>query len=165
MTEPPAEALCLGCFARIRTEGTETHTEETVVLIEEALTGSAIGAFYAVYNKLGYGFLENVYVGGLVIELQRRGHRVQREVPIAVEYDGVVVGTYKVDLLVDDRLVIEVKAEAALNGVHERQLRNYLRCTKLEIGLLLVFGVKPEFKRHIHTNDFKPVIPPASVSI
>ncbi|MGH7678707.1 MAG: GxxExxY protein [Gemmatimonadaceae bacterium] len=128
---------------------------DSLGLIEEGLTRSAIGAFYAVYNKLGYGFVENVYVGGLVIELQRRGHRTQREVPVPVEYDGILVGTYKVDLLVDDSLVIEVKAEAGLTGIHERQLRNYLRCTKLELGLILVFGLKPEFKRHIHTNAFK----------
>lgn len=127
-----------------------------MVLIDEVLTRSAIGAFYATYNKLGYGFLENVYIGALVIELQRRGHRVEREVPVAVLYDdGTVIGTYRVDLLVDDRLIIEVKAEAAATGVHERQLRNYLRCTKLEIGLLFVFGIKPEFKRHLHTNDQK----------
>ena len=125
------------------------------MLIDEGLTRSAIGAFYATYNKLGYGFLEPVYVGGLAIELGRRGHRVQREFAVPVLYDGVIVGSYRIDILVDDRLVIEVKAEAALTGVHERQLRNYLRCTNLEVGLILVFGVKPEFKRHIHTNNFK----------
>jgi GxxExxY protein len=126
-----------------------------VVLIDEGLTRSAIGAFYAVYNKLGYGFLEQVYVGGLVIELKRRGLHVEREVPTPVEYDGIVVGTYKVDVLVEHRLIIEVKAEAALTGVHERQLRNYLRCSQLELGLLFVFGIKPEFKRLISTREFK----------
>jgi GxxExxY protein len=108
-----------------------------LALLEEELTRSAIGAFFAAYNKLGYGFLENVYIGGLVIELERRGHRVQREVPVAVEYDdGTIIGSYRIDLLVDDRLVLEIKAEAAATGVHERQLRNYLRCTQMEIGLL-----------------------------
>lgn len=135
-----------------------------MVLIDEGLTRSAVGAFYAVYNNLGYGFLENVYVGGLVIELERRGHRVQREVMIPVEYNGIVVGTYKADLIVDGRLVLEVKAEPALTGIHERQLRNYLRCTKLEVGLVLVFGIEPQFKRQIYTQDFKKLnyVPRAS---
>ena len=135
-----------------------------MVLIEEGLTRSVVGAFYAAYHKLGYGFLENVYVGGLVIELERRGHKVLREIPIPVEYDGIVVGTYKPDLLVDDRLVIEVKAESALTGLHERQLRNYLRCSKLEVGLILVFGIKPQFKRQVFTQEFKKLnyVPRAS---
>jgi GxxExxY protein len=94
-------------------------------------------------------------VGGLLIELKRRGLHVEREVPVPVEYDGEIIGTYRADLLVENRLVIEVKAEIALTGVHERQLRNYLRCTKLELGLLFVFGVKPEFKRLISTREFK----------
>lgn len=85
-----------------------------MVLIDEGLTRSAIGAFYAAYNKLGYGFLEQVYVGGLVIELKKRGLHVAREVFIPVRYDGEIVGTYKADILVEHRLVIEVKAEAAL---------------------------------------------------
>jgi GxxExxY protein len=125
------------------------------MLIDEGLTRSAIGAFYATYNKLGYGFLEQVYVGGLLIELKRRDLHVDREVPVPVQYDGEIIGTYRADLLVEHRLVIEVKAEIALTGVHERQLRNYLRCTNLELGLLFVFGVKPEFKRLISTRDFK----------
>ena len=126
-----------------------------MVLIDEGLTRSAIGAFCATYHKLGYGFLEHVYIGGLVIELERRGHKVQREVLIPVEYDGVVVGTYKADVIVDDRLVIEVKAEPTVTGVHERQPRNYLRCTKLELGLVLVFGLEPQHKRQIYTQEFK----------
>jgi GxxExxY protein len=80
-----------------------------------------LGAFYAAYNKLGYGFLENVYVGAMVVELERRGHRVEREVPIPVEYDGIIIGTYRADLLVDNQLILEVKAEAAATGVHERR--------------------------------------------
>lgn len=68
----------MGCFARIYTEETETRTEKSLVLIDEALTRSAIGAFYSACNKLGYGFLENVYIGALVVELERRGHRLIR---------------------------------------------------------------------------------------
>src|SRR5687767_4143845 len=106
-------------------------------LLFEELTRSAISCFYTVYNRLGYGFLENVYVGALEIELGKRGHRAIREAPIAVRYDETVVGSYRSDLLVDNQLVLEVKAAPSITGVHERQLRNYLRCTDLEVGLVL----------------------------
>lgn len=126
-----------------------------MALIEEDLTYSVIGAFLAVFNKLGDGFLENVYIGALVIELERRGHRVQREVPIAVKYDGIVVGTYRIDLLIDGKLVVEVKAGAGQLATAERQLRHYLRCSDMELGLLLVFDEKPIHRRLIHTNNHK----------
>jgi len=114
-----------------------------------------IGRFYTVYTRLGYGLLENPYVGALEIELRRAGHEVAREVPIAARYDGIVVGSYRVDLLVDQQLIVEVKAEPCLTGVHERQLLNYLRCSDVEVGLVLCFGIQPQFKRFIHTRDRK----------
>ena len=80
-------------------------------LFEEELTRSVIGAFYDSYNRLGYGFLESVCVGALSIELRRRKHRVEREVPVPVHYDGEIIGAYKADLVVDGKLLIEVKAE------------------------------------------------------
>jgi len=126
-----------------------------MALIEEETTRSVIGGFFTSYNKLGYGFLENVCIGGLVIELQRRGHKVEREVPIAVYYDGIIIGSFRADLVVDNKLIVEVKAEPALMGVHERQLRNYLAATQFEVGIILVYGVKPQFKRLIHTHDLK----------
>ena len=126
-----------------------------MVLLEEETTRSILGGFYASYNKLGYGFLENVCVGGLVIELERRGHKVQREVPIAVYYDGAIIGSYKADLVVDNKVIVEVKSEAALTAVHVRQTRNYLSATDFEIALVLVYGIKPQFKRLIHTRHMK----------
>jgi len=126
-----------------------------LVLIEQALSRAAIDAFYRVYNRLGYGFLESVYVGALVVELQRDGHIVEREVPIEVAYDGVVLGFFRADLLVDRILILEVKADSEFTAGPERQLMNYLRCSELEIGILLVFGMKPRFKRLIHTRDRK----------
>lgn len=123
-----------------------------MALLDEELTRSVIGAFFTVYNKLGHGYLENVYVGALMVELQRRNHRVEREVPTAVEYEGVIVGTYRLDLLVEGKLVLEIKGGEFLAKEHERQLRNYLTCTNLELGLLLCFGLKPEFRRYIQTN-------------
>lgn len=135
-----------------------------MVLIEEALTHSVLGGFYDSYNKLGYGFLENVCVGALVIELERRGHRVEREVPIAVYYEGVIIGSFRADLVVDNTLIVEVKAEPALTGLHERQLRNYLAGSVYEVGLLLGYGPKPEHRRVIHTRDRKNLSAP-SVSL
>ena len=124
-------------------------------LLFEELTRSAIGCFYSVYNKLGYGFLENVYVGALEVELKNARHIVAREVPVAVTYENIIVGSYRTDLLIDRQLVIEVKAEPSIKGVHERQLRNYLRCSDIEIGLVLCFGIKPEFRRFVHSKKFK----------
>jgi GxxExxY protein len=135
-----------------------------MILIEEALTRSVLGGFYDSYNKLSYGFLENVCVGALVIELERRGHRVAREVPIAVYYDGIIIGSFRADLVVDNKLIVEVKAEPALTGIHERQLRNYLTGSVYEVGLLLGYGPKPEHRRVIHTRDRKSLSAP-SVSL
>jgi GxxExxY protein len=126
-----------------------------MVLIDEPLTRIVIAAFFAVYNKLGFGFLENVYVGALEHECRKRGLRVEREVPIAVYYDGIIVGTYRADLLIEGRLVVEVKACSTPHGKYARQLLNYLRCTDLELGLLLYFGEKPHVRRFIHRNGLK----------
>jgi GxxExxY protein len=126
-----------------------------MVLIDEPLTRIVIAAFFAVYNKLGFGFLENVYVGALEHECRKRGLRVEREVPIAVYYDGIIVGTYRVDLLIENRLVVEVKACRIAQGKFARQLLNYLRCTDVELGLLLYFGEKPQVRRFIHRNELK----------
>ena len=99
-------------------------------------------------------------VGALVIELEKRGHRVEREVPIA----GVIIGSFRADLVVDNTLIVEVKAEPALTGLHERQLRNYLAGSVYEVGLLLGYGPKPEHRRVIHTRDRKN-IPALSVPL
>ena len=136
------------------TEMTDS-TEKPGALVEEALTRSVLGAFFESYGKLGYGFSEKVCIAGLVVELERRGHRVERERRINVHYDGRVIGTYSADLVVDDRLLVEVKAEACITGVHARQLRNYLASTRFQLGLILCYGLKPQFKRMIHTLDRK----------
>jgi GxxExxY protein len=126
-----------------------------LVLAEEALTRAALDAFYRVYNRLGFGFLESVYVNALTLELRRDGLQVRREAPMAVVYDGVVIGSYRADLLVNDRLILEVKADVSLTAGPERQLLNDLRCSDVEVGILLMFGLKPRFKRLIHTRDRK----------
>ena len=116
-------------------------------LIEEDLTYSVIGAFFEVYNTLGFGFLEHVYVMALERELSARGHRVAREVCVTVSYKGEELTTQRLDMIVDDKLVVETKATAELHKIAPRQVYNYLKATHLEVGLLLHFGPRPTFYR------------------
>jgi GxxExxY protein len=121
-------------------------------LLEETLTRSVIGAFYEVYNNLGYGFLEHLYVMALERELLARGHRVAREVWVRVVYKGEELGIQRIDMIVDDKVVIETKASSKLPDYAARQLFNYLRATNLEVGILLHFGPKASFHREICRN-------------
>jgi GxxExxY protein len=113
------------------------------------------GGFYRAYDRLGYGFAESVYVSALAYELEQLGLRVQPEVPVTVGYDGHTFGSFRADLLIEGRIILEVKAEIAPGFGPQRQLLNYLRCSDLEVGLLMVFGLKPWFKKLIHTRDRK----------
>jgi GxxExxY protein len=108
-----------------------------------------VKAFYAVYETMGYGFLEKVYENALTLELRRRGLVVQPQCPIKVYYLGELVGEYFADLLVDECLIVEIRAVEALTASHEAQLLNYLKATRFDLGLLLNFGPKPEVKRKI----------------
>ena len=110
-------------------------------------TDAILKAYYAVYNSLGYGFLEKVYENSLLLELQEQGVAVQSQVPISVSYRGKVVGEYFADLLVDNKVIVELKAAERLVEAHQLQLLNYLKATEFEVGLLLNFGKEPEFKR------------------
>lgn len=125
-------------------KGQETARKK---LLHADVTQVIIDAFFAVYNKLGFGFLENVYRGALILELRRRGHSVAREVLVPVFYDGVVVARYRMDLVVDDCVVVEMKSTERLNPNDQRQLLNYLRATRFDVGLLLHFGPRPTFYR------------------
>jgi len=125
-------------------------------MLHEEITSQVIAAFYAVYNTLGYGFLEKVYENTLILELQKRGLRVLRQVPIQVHYEGVVVGKYFADLLIEGKVVVEIKAVEVIIKAHENQLVNSLKATDLEVGLILNFGPEPGFKRKIFTNTRKP---------
>ena len=122
-------------------------------LIERELTGAIIGAFFECYNLLEFGYLESVYRRALVVELQERGHQCTREGLIEVVYKGVSVGNYRYDLLVDRRVLVEVKSGEALALTAKRQLLNYLRGTGLEVGLLLHFGPEPRFFRCVHQRS------------
>ena len=119
------------------------------------LTNKIIKAFYEVYNELGYGFLENTYENAMVVALRALGLKVQQQAPVDVYFRGVVVGQYKLDLIVNDLIVVELKAAKSLNADHEAQLLNYLKATHYEVGLLLNFGVSPEIKRKAFSNDRK----------
>jgi GxxExxY protein len=109
-------------------------------LLLEKLTRSVIGAFYEVYNTLGYGFLENLYVAALEQELSARGHRVSRQFDVLVRYKGQEIGHQRLDLVVDECLVLEIKSTERLHPYAGRQLYNYLKATNLEVGLLLHFS-------------------------
>lgn len=132
-----------------------------VELFEGQLTRSVIGAYYEVYNNLGFGFLERFYVTALERELLERGHRVAREVSVHVLYKGQELGSQRLDLIVDERLVLETKATSDLHKSATRQLYNYLRATNLELGLLLHFGPEPKFYRVICRNQIKDPERPA----
>jgi GxxExxY protein len=124
----------------------------------EELTEKIIQAFYKVYNTLGYGFLERVYLNAMYIELTAMGFKVEKEKKILVYYLGNVVGDYQADLIVEDIIAVELKAIDALAEENEHQLVNYLKATTLEIGLLLNFGKKPQVKRKIFDNDKKKML-------
>lgn len=121
-------------------------------LIEESLTNSVIGAFFEVYNALGFGFLEHLYRMALERELLARGHRVAREVGVRVMYKGDELGAQRLDMIVDEKLVVEIKSTYQLHKAAPRQVYNYLRATRLEVGLLLHFGPEPVFYRLISQN-------------
>lgn len=114
---------------------------------EAALTRSVIGAYFEVYNSLGYGFVEHVYAAALERELVARGHRVGREVSVAISYKGHEIARHRLDMIIDNVLVVELKAGAELPPASLRQIVSYLRATNLQIGLLFHFGPKPAIKR------------------
>jgi GxxExxY protein len=121
----------------------------------EDLTNLIIKAFYKVYNTLGYGFLEKVYENALYLELNAEGLNVKKQHPVNVLYKEYEVGSYFADLLVNDIIIVELKAQECLIKEHEVQLVNYLKATDKEVGFLLNFGKKPEIKRKIFDNDKK----------
>lgn len=124
-------------------------------MINQEKTAIILKCFYKVYNTLGFGFLEKVYENSLYLELTKRGLECRRQVPITVYYDGEVVGNYFADILVEDDIIIELKAADSLCEEHDHQLINYLKATNIEVGLLLNFGLKPEFRRKVFSNDRK----------
>ena len=124
-------------------------------LLHKDLTEAIIKTFYDVYNELGYGFLEKVYQNSMYIELKTRGFNVEAQKQIKVYYKNQQVGEYYADLVVNDLIIIELKAAEVIIEEFEWQLINYLRGTDKEIGLLFNFGKKPEFRRKVFENSRK----------
>ena len=124
-------------------------------LLHKELTDKILQAFYDVYNELGYGFLEKVYQNSLYLELISRGFKVSAQTQIKVYYKGVEVGEYYADMLVNDLVILELKAADYIVQDFEWQLINYLRGTEIEVGLVLNFGIKPDFRRKVFENERK----------
>ncbi len=118
-------------------------------------TEKIIKCFYETYNVLGYGFLEKVYENALLKELKANGFECENQKEISVSYKGDKVGKYYADILIDNEIILELKATESLCEEHEYQLINYLKATNIELGLLLNFGKRPEIRRKIFTNDRK----------
>ena len=121
-------------------------------LLEREVTNDIIGAFYVVYNKLGFGFLEHVYNAALERELLARGRAVARQVLVQIFYDGEPIATQRLDFIVDGSVVVESKSTERLPPNAQRQTLNYLRASTLEVALVLHFGPEPRFYRLFHTR-------------
>ncbi|BBO67296.1 hypothetical protein DSCA_12260 [Desulfosarcina alkanivorans] len=121
----------------------------------QALTEEIIKIFYRVYNALGYGFLEKVYENAMMIELKKEGLSTIQQSPINVIYSDQIVGQYFADMIVDEKVIVEIKAKKYLMPEDEAQLLNYLKATDKEVGLLINFGPKPELTRKVFDNSKK----------
>ncbi len=119
------------------------------MLLHKDITAIVLKSFYKVYNELGYGFLEKVYENALLIELRKAGLVCEQQKAIEVYYETEKVGSYYADILVNNCLILELKAAESLCAEHEYQLINYLKATDITVGLLLNFGKKPEFRRKV----------------
>lgn len=123
---------------------------EPIRYLEQELTEKILGAAFKVQNTLGCGFLEKVYENAMVVELSREGLSLQQQKLLQVKYEGVIVGDYLADLVVEDRVIVECKAVGQLDPVHEAQLLNYLKATRVQVGLLLNFGrPKLQYRRFV----------------
>jgi GxxExxY protein len=117
------------------------------------LTHLVIKSFYDVYNELGGGFLESVYENAMTLVLQQQGLQVETQKDIAVYFRGATIGNFRADMIVEGKVLLELKAVRCLESVHEAQLLNYLKATAIEVGLLMNCGNKPTFKRLVYNNQ------------
>lgn len=127
------------------------------MLKHKEITEKILQAFYEVYNELGSGFLESVYEYALSIVLTGYGLHVERQKEISVHFRGHNIGEFRADMVVNEKVLVELKAVRSLDPVHEAQLINYLKATEIEVGLLLNFGGKPQFKRFAYDNQRKTI--------
>ena len=124
-------------------------------LLHKSITDKILKVYYEVYNELGYGFLEKVYQNAMYFDLKSLGYKVAAQKQIKVYFKKQLVGEYYSDLLVEDKVIVELKATQLLMNIHVAQIMNYLKATPIEVGILLNFGEEPDFKRIIYTNDRK----------
>ena len=129
--------------------------EEQENLISKELVDIILKHFYRIYNDLGYGFLERVYQNALYFALLDEGLKCEAEKPIKVYFDGRVVGDYRADILVEDCVILELKAVDEFNPAFDNQLINYLKATDIEVGYVLNFGKKPKYSRKVYSNSRK----------
>lgn len=126
------------------------------MFLHKEKTEKIIGCFYNVFTSLGYGFLEKIYERSLLIELRENGFKCIAQSPVSVYYKEKIVGSYFTDILIDNEIVLEIKASAGtILTSHEKQLSNYLKATRYELGFVFHFGEKPAFKRIIFNNQYK----------
>lgn len=151
-------------FSRIFTDQEHPYSIDLLVmgtsppgLKHSELTQKIIGIFYDVYNELGHGFLESTYAEALMAALGESGLSAAREVPMPVWFRGRKIGQYYVDLIVEDVVLLELKAARTIESAHEAQLMHYLRTTEIEVGLLLNFGLHPQFRRLLFDNIRKKI--------
>lgn len=121
------------------------------------ITNRIINAYYKVYNQLGYGFLEKVYEKAMMIELHKHKLKCESQKSIKVFYEGIIIGDYYADIIVNNCVIVELKAVEAIAPEHEVQLVNYLKASEVEVGLLLNFGREPEFKRRVFSKNYPEV--------
>jgi GxxExxY protein len=126
-----------------------------IEMLHEEITDKIIKSFYTVYNILGYGFLEKVYENAMMIELPKYALLVEQQKPVDVLYDRKRVGDYFADIIVNGKIILELKAVESLCEDHYKQVLNYLKATDIEVGLLINFGKTPEFKRAILSNEIR----------
>lgn len=132
-----------------------TDKNNSESLLHKDITEEIISAYYFVYNELGFGFLEKVYENAMLIELKSRGFKVESQKTVKVHFKDSIVGEYFADIIVEDKIILELKSCEALVPEHEVQLFNYLKATNIEVGLLFNFGKRAAFKRKVFTNDNK----------
>ena len=123
-----------------------------MALIHPELSRTVVGAFFAVHSQLGFGFLEGVYEKALIVLLTNAGLSVKRQVPFEIMFHGQRVGLYRADILVESKIVVEVKTGGPITRAQTAQLINYLKASRLQLGLLLNFGESAQFKRVVWTE-------------
>lgn len=119
------------------------------------LTEKLIGVYYALYNELGHGFLESIYQRGYAFMLSDLGLSFVEQCPVRVTHRGRDLGEFRMDLVVEGIVLVELKAVKVLDAAHEKQVFNYLKATEIEVGLLFNFGPRPQVRRVLLDNDYK----------